>query len=547
LIFLGTGATAARIIKSTDFGATWSNVATSVVSSYPCSIYFLNEKTGIAGAYDGSIFKTTDGGTTWAKKTVQIASGATVNDMDFVDSAKGFAVDDKGNILATTDGGENWSVNKIPQQKFNSINVKASTYYGAGTGGAIIKSTDNGKTWENKFQAFTLFILRQLSFVDSKTAYTCGGATSASDSLGYIFKSTDGGTTWNAIDYNLKSVIYSFSMPTPDIWYAAGGNNSLFKSTDAGKSWTKLTSPLSGTPIPIFYSLVFTSKDTGYAAANAGKLIKTTDGGKTWTSLTTSFTSSQLIWKISVPDMSNPNTLFITGGGGKLLKTTDAGQTWNSVDAKIAGSFFALKFKDGKVGLLGGSAMALCKTTDGGNTWTPLSLPSSITGIVYAVDFGKDTYWVSVSTGDILYSTDQGASWTIIPKFNANTLYDAAVVGDNIFFVGNNGAVIKGNADPNTSVKQISGNTVKSFELTQNYPNPFNPSTTIKYSVPTEGKVSLKVYNLLGEEVATLINQNQSAGTYSVSFDASSLSSGIYFYQLSSGNNVSVKKMMLVK
>lgn len=86
-----------------------------------------------------------------------------------------------------------------------------------------------------------------------------------------------------------------------------------------------------------------------------------------------------------------------------------------------------------------------------------------------------------------------------------------------------------------------------SFALSQNYPNPFNPSTTIAFSIPQDGIVSLKVYSTLGEEVATLIHQPLTAGAYSVPFDASSLSSGLYFYTITAGNNTSTKKMMLIK
>ncbi|MGA8265599.1 MAG: T9SS type A sorting domain-containing protein, partial [Ignavibacteriaceae bacterium] len=86
-----------------------------------------------------------------------------------------------------------------------------------------------------------------------------------------------------------------------------------------------------------------------------------------------------------------------------------------------------------------------------------------------------------------------------------------------------------------------------SFRLYQNYPNPFNPSTTIKYSLPKEGVVTLKVYNVLGKEVKTLVNEFENAGAYNVSFNASDLPSGIYFYRFISGNFTQVKKLVLLK
>ncbi|MDI6802647.1 MAG: T9SS type A sorting domain-containing protein [Bacteroidota bacterium] len=85
------------------------------------------------------------------------------------------------------------------------------------------------------------------------------------------------------------------------------------------------------------------------------------------------------------------------------------------------------------------------------------------------------------------------------------------------------------------------------FSLNQNYPNPFNPSTVIKYQLAADNYTTLKVYNIIGKEVATLVNGNQTAGYHQVTFDAAQLSNGIYFYKLQSGNNVEVKKLTLVK
>ncbi len=85
------------------------------------------------------------------------------------------------------------------------------------------------------------------------------------------------------------------------------------------------------------------------------------------------------------------------------------------------------------------------------------------------------------------------------------------------------------------------------FSLGQNYPNPFNPATTIKYSIPEAGFVSLKVYDILGNEVAVLVNGNQSPGTHEINFNANNLANGIYFYKLKYGNNIQVKRMILMK
>ena len=85
------------------------------------------------------------------------------------------------------------------------------------------------------------------------------------------------------------------------------------------------------------------------------------------------------------------------------------------------------------------------------------------------------------------------------------------------------------------------------FELSQNYPNPFNPTTNIRFTLPEAGNVKLAVYNLLGQKIADLVNQNMEAGFHNITFDGSNLTSGIYIYRLEAGNNVMIRKMQLVR
>jgi hypothetical protein len=96
-------------------------------------------------------------------------------------------------------------------------------------------------------------------------------------------------------------------------------------------------------------------------------------------------------------------------------------------------------------------------------------------------------------------------------------------------------------------VRQADNNLPENFVLAQNYPNPFNPTTQINYSIPSAQKVVLKVYDALGRDVATLVNDQQAAGNYTVDFNASNLASGIYFYRLQAGSFVQMKKMILMK
>lgn len=177
---------------------------------------------------------------------------------------------------------------------------------------------------------------------------------------------------------------------------------------------------------------------------------------------------------------------------------------------------------------------------------------------VYPTFADQKEYLVSDGSGDVLIRIDG-------KNMYSNILADTSVgktilkVSDKFSFIqgvvwyafGRYKIVPRGNADFGTRTTGIQENPdlyrPAVFTLEQNYPNPFNPSTVISYNLPVGGNVLLKVYNLLGQEVGTLVNQNQSAGHYSVRFDSKGLPTGIYLYRLSSGSFVQAKRMILLK
>ena len=114
-------------------------------------------------------------------------------------------------------------------------------------------------------------------------------------------------------------------------------------------------------------------------------------------------------------------------------------------------------------------------------------------------------------------------------------------------FVGSSSDGVFKKLDVVTGVKELRSQIPVKFYLSQNYPNPFNPSTVISYQLSALSKISIKVYDVLGREITTLVNQEQHAGNYIVNFDASKLSSGVYFYRIVAGNFVQTKKMVLIK
>jgi hypothetical protein len=151
--------------------------------------------------------------------------------------------------------------------------------------------------------------------------------------------------------------------------------------------------------------------------------------------------------------------------------------------------------------------------------------------------------------GTILRTSDGGQNW--ISQSSGTTKYLCGVSftdANNGTAVGENGTILRTTDGGVTFVEEESNQTEPhSFLLSQNFPNPFNPSTVISYRLPVIGFVTLKVYDILGGEIVTLVNEEKPAGDYEVEFNGINLPSGIYFYQLKAGQYSETKKMILLK
>ncbi|MEZ4691995.1 MAG: T9SS type A sorting domain-containing protein [Ignavibacteria bacterium] len=185
----------------------------------------------------------------------------------------------------------------------------------------------------------------------------------------------------------------------------------------------------------------------------------------------------------------------------------------------------------------------ILKTTNSGNNWSEIPFRNyDEEGIGFV---NENTGWVGGWTGPTYQTTNGGANWSQAGwginvnrfRFLSDTL--AYAVGDRVYKYS--GGTV--------GIQNISSEIPAGFSLKQNYPNPFNPATSLEFGIPETGFVSLKVYDQLGREVLTLVNEILAPGTYNYQLSTVNynLSSGIYFYRLSSGNNSSVKKMIILK
>jgi len=193
----------------------------------------------------------------------------------------------------------------------------------------------------------------------------------------------------------------------------------------------------------------------------------------------------------------------------------------------------------------------LLKTSDGGSTWTTqTSGTNTWLRSIYFRD--SNTGWTVGNNGTILMTEDGGDNWSTRRSFTNNTLNSVCFADDNTgWVVGESGTVLKMTmSDLITSIEEepfAYSPVPQEFELKQNYPNPFNPSTIIEFSIPESEYVILKIYNLLGQEVVTLVSDKFTPGVYKYEWDASGFASGVYIYKFQAGAFQDVRKMVYLK
>jgi photosystem II stability/assembly factor-like uncharacterized protein len=356
---------------------------------------------------------------------------------------------------------------------------------------------------------------------------------------GKVVKSTDIGETWSSL-YSQSYSLTSVSFPDENTGYTVGAGGKIYKTTDAGNTWSLQSSGTSNT----LWDVDFSNANFGIAGGNSGTLLRTTDGGKNWTSLNTGYT---VYYKTVV--CFDALTAIAAGGGGTIIKTTDGGNSWQKQTSGTTTGIYSMSFINKDIGWMAVSNGTTLKTTNGGSSW--ISQGTGVSDIIESISFYNENNGICVGdNGLILKTTDGGSKWTQYSSGFWSTLISVSYNKYGAVIAGYSGEILKSSTWNSVDKNVII--TPGYFSLSQNYPNPFNPLTTIQYQIPKTNNVKLVIYNTLGQEIKTLINEKQNSGYYNITWDGKdnsrkAVASGIYFYILIADEFVSVRKLNLLK
>jgi photosystem II stability/assembly factor-like uncharacterized protein len=585
----------AILMSLTSLNYSQWNVLPISTSQYLMDVFFINPDTGWVVGYNSTIYKTTNGGNSWNQLQVPITQN--LISVYFVDENIGWVTGSQGGIIKTTDGGSTWANQNsgVPYQIESICFTNSDNGYAVVNDwfgwryGAILQTTNGGQNWIIKTQ-FDQFGMIDIHFPTSAAGYAVG-------SNGLIWKTTDAGNSWNYMFFS-DIWLHSVFFINDRVGWIAGGSLSsdfIIKTTNNGNSWfvvrqTNQNALLSG--------IYFIDEENGWACGDGGTILRTRDGGGSWTKETTniqnhlqefSFANNQgysvgnigTVLKFDI-DFQYPLTLIRPNGGEIFYTGTQENIYWIWSDT----SNVTIEYSYGT----GWNLIAENIPNTGEYLWTVPAVNSN--SVLMKISKSDDSGVFSISNHPFsirpfipvelvsfnadVWSGNVALSWSTASEVN-NFGFEIQRSIDNtdfltIGFVNGYGTTTELNdytyTDQNVTpgkyyyrLKQVDfdgtfeySNIVEAevvgpvdFSLNQNYPNPFNPSTVISFSIPVSDYVTIKIYDMLGNEVGVIVNEELPAGTHKAEFEIEGLSSGTYFYRMQAGSFVQSKKMTLIK
>jgi hypothetical protein len=278
------------------------------------------------------------------------------------------------------------------------------------------------------------------------------------------------------------------------------------------------------------------------AGTDSCGIYRSSDAGASWTAFKSGLDDT-VITCVAIRD-----TALFAGTATGVFATTLGSSGWTPAKSGLGDVFISCLAVCGDALFAGTHGMGIFRSTNSGATWTAVS--AGLTDLdVFSITVTGTKIFAGTWFGGLFVSEDSGDHWTSHDTNLRKTAVYCSVASATDLFVGMWGAGVwrRPLTELISHVEGCDDALPTAFSLEQNYPNPFNPTTVISYQLPVVSSVRIVIYDLLGREVAVLVNERKAAGSYEVQFDASGLSSGVYLYRLTAGSFTQTLKMVAVK
>ena len=565
-------------LQTTDSGITWGVQKSGTTESLQ-SVQFVDTQTGYIVGWGGTILKTTTGGGMIYYPPVLDSPANNMTDLPDIISLSWQPVEGALSYHLQVSKSDDFSSSnyriidekelKTTTYSLSDLQFK-STYYwrlkvvfdGFESLWSEIRTFTTGQEpWFVQEGIANSTTLYDVYFIDQNTGWAVGGTYIDNVREGTIYKTTDGGEHWELKNSPTSEYLNAVWFANASEGCIAGERGALMSTSDGDETWNLTSSPTTSG----FDDFFFINSTTGWVVGNSGDILKTTNSGVRWI--------SQLkLWnteRFNSVYFLNENIGY--AAGSSLYKTTNGGNNWEYV-SKIDDGANAIAFLDENIGIvcggryeqIGGQSQrigTIYKTIDGGKHWA-LKSDSTVKELRDIFFLDAQMGYAVGSRGTILMTTDGGESWqkqrTGLPSEDMYFIPDLY----SIYFVDRQTGwavgyettlkTIKGGITPVHETAESTIQTPCEFELLPNYPNPFNPETMIQYKLPVQVEVQLKVYNILGEVIISLVDEEQPAGNYTVRWDGKDensrpVVSGVYLCCLQTHTYFQVKKMTLIR
>lgn len=444
------------------------------------------------------------------------------------------------NLYQSTDNGASWSILALgTNPPFNCFVFPSGGTFLGGSWVGVRKSVDGGVTWQLVGVPGIPATVFALCADSAGNIFAGAGGGSTSGAVAEIYKTADNGQQWTRIlSGPVNSAFSSIASAPSGLMFAGSWGGGMFISSNGGTNWTKSNDGLTDSTIN---SVALDQLGMVYAGTSSG-VFRSSDNGQHWNSANEGLSTLAVRVIVAAPS----GAIYVGTDPGSVFISSDQGLHWqNHSDGLVGSQVLSMAVNSQGHIFANQGGWGVYRSTDEGTTW--VSVAPNLYGPMLSMSINSLDHIFAGAGNGVFRSTDNGENWTLFNSGLPMQVNALVVKSDGVLFGGLANGWVYRTVNSTTSVHEPANSTKRDYTLNQNFPNPFNPSTTICYELPHASRVSLKVYNTLGQEVATLVDENKPAGVYSVEFDGRNLASGVYFYRIQAGSFIQTKKLLLLR